>query len=155
MSKQKRIAPLFQRQAAAPVLRARAAAAREKRQGSSPIYVNTLLTIGQALDLARAAGVDVGHEDSLFLRWMDSVHRPGESLGNSRVWIDGIPTDERLPGVSALRLDYSYGERLRKDKYFGNLHLISGYASLRGEDPGEAIVQDARVVKVLAIYKPR
>lgn len=105
----------------------------------------TTYTVGQALEAAAAAAA--GATDDLYIRFDECEYAAGDALPCSRVWIDGDPTDEYLPGTSALRLDYTYAQRTRDYlRYFGHVYLVCGDGGLYGEDVGEAIVRHATVV---------
>lgn len=77
----------------------------------------------------------------------------GDYLPDSRLWIDGDPTDEMIDGVST----YGIGETADADKigkalaamacYFGDrLILVGGTSRAYGEDSGEWIIRNAKCV---------
>lgn len=73
----------------------------------------------------------------------------GETLGNSRVWIDGECTDEELRGISTIKVRTADEleaaiARLRKEYCWENetIVLVGGYEGEHGEDAGEYIIRD-------------
>lgn len=79
----------------------------------------------------------------------------GQSLGNSRVWIDGECTDEELDGISALEVKAD-----TIDAVIANLAgyawadepivLVAGNSRSWGEDAGEIVIPDNICLAVLA-----
>ncbi len=74
--------------------------------------------------------------------------RKGSYLRRSEVYDDGSPTGEFLPGTSCLRLDRDYS-RLNGAYMGDRIAVVSGYSLMEGDDPGEIVVQNARVVAIL------
>ena len=72
----------------------------------------------------------------------------GYDLHNSRVWIDGEETDEWLLGTCAISINCD-GKNV--GHYCGDrVALISGARVGYGEDEGEIILADARIVRWLS-----
>lgn len=112
-------------------------------------------TVRQGLEAFRIAMKNVGEQESYYLRWDPKSYEPGDSLPPSRRWEDGVPTDETLPGTSALNPRYRGFSRLDLETYYrGYLYLVTGEVVGGGEDPGEVIIRDARVVQRLDV-EPR
>ena len=82
------------------------------------------------------------------IRVQDVTFELGEINHVSHVWDDGDDTGEELPGLSCTNvdsIDYIQGE------YFGEyLAVIGGNSYEYGEDIGEVIIKDAKVIAVLA-----
>lgn len=92
---------------------------------------------------------------------VDDPATKGDELPASRVWVDGEPTIETLRGTStfglssARRSDVDRALRamgLRDDArngYYGRvIYIVGGDAREHGEDAGEHILKDAKVVTV-------
>ena len=89
-------------------------------------------------------------DEQLFIRWDERSLRSGDSLPPSREWMNGDPTTGTLSGTSAL--DPGYERFSRGDlhtAYMGDPYLVSGRVVGKGEDAGEVLLTDARVVKRL------
>jgi hypothetical protein len=83
------------------------------------------------------------------IRYDDRAYEPGDILPASRVWDDGEPTAEMLPGTSTLatECDSRYGRQyaaICEHKY-----LVEGRYVSDGYDNGELILADCTVVEVL------
>lgn len=95
--------------------------------------------------------------DTIALRVDDRNYQVGEIMLPSRVWEDGSPTDQTLPGTSGIRVKAG-GELadpaealslLLRDygRVCGRyLYLIGGHYYEWGEDELEVIVKDAEVL---------
>lgn len=97
--------------------------------------------------MAVAEGVR-GEWNHVAFRVLDSAPRVGDVLDASRVWVDGEPTDETLPGTCGLMLAGT--ARLGKI-YSGNVVVVMGaerLADVYTEDAGEIILADPEVVAV-------
>lgn len=80
------------------------------------------------------------------LRVQDVPFELGEISHISHVWDDNEDTGEELSGICATKV-----ERIGKIEYYGNhaALLVSNNAEY-GEDDGELIMEDAKVVMILA-----
>lgn len=70
----------------------------------------------------------------------------GDYLDNSHVWVDGDRTDETLPGTSCLT---PVQDKYTGDAYklvFPHRYLVEGTWAADGEDDGEIILSDCRVI---------
>ena len=71
----------------------------------------------------------------------------GEWLGNSRVWVDGDPTDDELGGICAIKVIAGTAESvlatIRKMYAWGGAQivLVGGYYASYGEDRDEIIIR--------------
>ena len=82
----------------------------------------------------------------------------GQILGNSRVWDDGLATDEELDGTCAYHMPRDAVsiheiendiERFRREGYYGKyVVLIGGFCYEWGEDYNEVVIQNAKVLAV-------
>lgn len=72
----------------------------------------------------------------------------GATPDASRIWIDGTPTDDYLDGVSAVNINGSIDRALRiaADYYGSTVLLVAGFSYSYGEDDGEVVIRDARVL---------
>lgn len=116
------------------------------------------------------AALDDGDYGYYGLR-VEDVSTPGEvgdGLASSRVWVDGVPTDEELDGTSVIGLSKASNgdpDRSEIDKamkmlglsddqglrsgYVGKVvYVVGGTARQYGEDPGEHILRNAEIVAV-------
>lgn len=73
----------------------------------------------------------------------------GETLGSSRVWIDGECTDDELRGISTIKVRSAdevetIVARLRREYCWDSetIVLVGGYEGEWGEDDGEYIIRD-------------
>lgn len=75
----------------------------------------------------------------------------GELDHNSKVWVDGTETDEELDGVSAIDLDApESADSLVGDGYYGEyIALVGGVKYEHGQDLGEVILMDAKVLYII------
>lgn len=80
------------------------------------------------------------------LRVQDVPFEIGETNHISHVWIDNEDTGEELDGICVTRID-----ELGRELYCGDhaAILVSNYAE-GGEDYGELILKDAKVVMILS-----
>lgn len=100
--------------------------------------------------------IEAAEYDHYGLRAHRSTATVGETLGNSRVWIDGECTDEELRGISTIKvrsadeIDAAVA-RLRKEYCWDNetIVLVGGYEGEHGEDDGEYIIRDNVCLGVL------
>lgn len=93
---------------------------------------------------------------------LETVGRAGDSLPQSRIWIDGEPTADFLDGTSTFGIaDSSQSDVSRALKgmglidgasgngYFGKvIYLVGGNRASSGEDPGERVIRDAHIIAV-------
>jgi hypothetical protein len=89
------------------------------------------------------------------LRVDSAEMEPGDLLPPSRVWVDGDPTDDLLPGTSALRIGFALsddlvGRTLRAaGGYLGaRVALVAGRILDDGEDAGEVVLDSPEVIAV-------
>ena len=86
----------------------------------------------------------------LGLRIVDDLPPVGEVLPRSRAWDDGNPTDDLLPGTSALRITARTLELAAA--YMGDYALLVGsHLCMYGDDPDELVMRDAVVLARFAI----
>lgn len=79
----------------------------------------------------------------------------GGSLGKSRVWIDGEPTEEELDGISTIKVtagtvDLAL-EIVRRTYCWSDetIVLVGGYVGAWGDDDGEFVIRDNVCLAVL------
>ena len=79
------------------------------------------------------------------IRMDDKLFVLGETVPNSRIWVDGEPTDQYLDGVSVI------GYPITTDGLYvyDHAYLVEGDAREFGEDDGELILRNARVIAIL------
>lgn len=96
------------------------------------------------------------------LRITENPHKIGETLPPSRVWNDGVPTNDLLSGTSVVQIkqptqegisqalsDAGVGAPGRNGSYFGkNVALVRGDYVGPGEDHGEALFKNASPVAI-------
>lgn len=82
----------------------------------------------------------------------------GQSLGNSRVWVDGDCTDDELDGISAIRVRAGDDiaaviARLRSEYCWADeaIVLVGGYSASHGQDRGEIIILDNICLAILGV----
>ena len=86
------------------------------------------------------------------LRSDDRVYSVGDALPESRVWDNGIPTDEMLGGTCCTGLFHAEDVcsmiefNIREYNHGQPLYLIGGDSCAYGEDAGEIIIPDAHVI---------
>lgn len=81
------------------------------------------------------------------IRVSDNEFTKGEILDNSFVWVDGEVTDEELDGTCAIMLK----DAKLANAYHGSHVAIIGSDSMEyGQDLGEIILRDAKVLEVIA-----
>lgn len=80
----------------------------------------------------------------------------GASLGNSKVWIDGVVTDDELNGISTIKVKTTTDleaavSRLRREYCWADerIVLVGGNTGEWGEDAGEYIISDNVCLAVL------
>jgi hypothetical protein len=91
------------------------------------------------------------------LRCCDDDLIVGDRMPASRVWDDGEPTDEYCPGASCLKVAHDgigpahiLGKLDQLQTYIGTrVYLCGGHYASYGDDPGEIVISDARVVDVI------
>ena len=99
------------------------------------------------------------HDGAVGLRAEDTLHEVGSSLKPSRVWEDGIVTDEVLDGTCAIVIshDWQYNSveeiEANIEKYcdgieaYGKyIYVIAGDLAQAGEDIGEIIIPNAKII---------
>lgn len=111
--------------------------------------------------LAASIGDDAFDNYGIRVEDVDTPAKAGDALPPSRVWVDGEATTEILSGTSVLGV--ASADRAGVDAalkmmglksgthagYFGKvIYLIGGGAKEHGEDPGEVIIRDAKVIAV-------
>lgn len=90
---------------------------------------------------------------------LDDPGKKGDSLPDSRIWVDGEPTGETLNGTSVLGIESvnDVGKGMiamglkdgARGGYFGKVvYLVGGNSREYGEDVGEWILRDAKIVSV-------
>lgn len=81
------------------------------------------------------------------IRVSENEFTEGEILDNSFVWVDGEMTDEELDGTCAIMLK----DAALANSYFGDHVAVIGSDSMEyGDDLGEIILRDAKVLEVIA-----
>lgn len=100
--------------------------------------------------------VAAGEYDHYGVRAHRSACVVGETLGRSRLWIDGECTDSELSGISALKVaDLGKIEaliaRLKSEYCWDNetIVLVGGYTAEWGEDAGEIVIKDNVCLAIL------
>ena len=80
----------------------------------------------------------------------------GVSLGNSKVWIDGVVTDDELNGISTIKVKTTTDleavvSRLQREYCWSDerIVLVGGNTGEWGEDAGEYIISDNVCLAVL------
>lgn len=80
--------------------------------------------------------------------WGVRFDAPGLEVGHtfdaSRVWVDGEPTDEYLPGTCVVPSTHLH-KRCVLD-YPGTAYIVCGNLAAYGEDCGEVILTDCEVM---------
>jgi len=91
-------------------------------------------------------------------RTVDAGHDP---VASSRIWVDGDPTDDFLPGVSVTDVNAKTAKKMHKLEegdsphgyYLGDeVYLIGGNIADRGEDYGELVIRDPVIVDLIRKY---
>lgn len=97
--------------------------------------------------IAKDAAIASWSYDVIGVRVDDQAYRIGDVLPESRIWIDGEPTDGRLAGTSAMSLrsiaDYIDHYPACVGRY---VYLLGGYSEGSGDDEGEIIIGRATVI---------
>lgn len=103
-----------------------------------------------------AAIIEEGEYEHYGVRAHRVAATVGQTLGNSRVWVDGECTDDELRGISTIKVRTaeeaeSAIARLRKEYCWDNetVVLVGGYEGEWGEDAGEFIIRDNICLAVL------
>lgn len=66
---------------------------------------------------------------------------------DSRVWVDGEPTDQTLGGICGIEVVGSALPDMTAYAWLGPVEVIAGYGDyVRGEDDGEVVVPDAEYI---------
>jgi hypothetical protein len=83
------------------------------------------------------------------IRYEETPREVGHMFDNSRVWIDGEPTEEYLEGTSAIieSQDAHTGEQYRA--VFPYKYLVEGRWIADGEDDGEVVLEECTIVEQL------
>ena len=102
----------------------------------------------EMINTAKAVAEELWDEyEKVGIRVQDCPFTLGAMDHVSHVWIDGVDTGEGLPGVCALDLSSSN----LWHEYFGqHVAIIAGNEYSYGDDPGEIILHDAEVVRILS-----
>lgn len=82
------------------------------------------------------------------VRWDEPGLPVGHVFPPSRVWVDGEPTEETLPGTSAIAAKDLQRVVSRMNYYTGQPYIVCGELSLYGEDLGEVILRDCEVIAI-------
>lgn len=84
------------------------------------------------------------------------AYQVGDLTADSRVWVDGDPTDDTLDGTSTVGFRFTADASEiaaaieTAQQYFGGRwYLLGGNSAEYGEDAGEVIIKDAEVVAIL------
>jgi hypothetical protein len=100
--------------------------------------------------------IERGEYEHYGVRAHRSTVAVGETLGNSRVWMDGECTDDELRGISTLKVtadnvDDMIGTLAAAGYIFGDaaVVLVGGFAGEWGEDAGEYIIRDNICLAIL------
>lgn len=90
------------------------------------------------------------------IRLDDEAYEEGDILPVSRVWDNGEPTEDVLDGTSVIGLYWHRMLRSRKAAEalvalypYRHAYLVIGMFGENGEDEGELIIRNAKVVKRL------
>ncbi|MFA4974569.1 MAG: hypothetical protein WC683_18330 [bacterium] len=94
--------------------------------------------------------------DNIAIRAFEPGFNVGDILPNSFVWVDGEIQDEELDGASGIRVR-SEAEIAQKLAYVRStyafadrvIYIIGGNYASWGEDRGEIIIRNARVLRVI------
>lgn len=109
-------------------------------------------SMGQLRDLADHVSKNISRYDYpiLAIRVDSGAQMVGESLPASRVWVDGDQTDDELPGTCGFNVHQMPASYL-DTKYIGTrVILMTGDFWEYGEDDGEIIIRDAKVLAIIA-----
>ncbi len=84
------------------------------------------------------------------IRYDNEVYEIGDYLPCSRVWDDGEITREELGGTSCLTIDQDpyTGERCYGVAY-AHKYVVKGIWITDGNDDGEIVLRDCRVIEIL------
>lgn len=93
--------------------------------------------------------IEAGEYDHYGIRAHRTAASVGQSLGNSRVWVDGECTSDELNGISTLKVRVEDDietiiAKLRKEYCWSNesIVLVGGYSGGWGQDAGEFVIRD-------------
>ncbi len=100
-------------------------------------------TINDMLATAKEIDRDAG------VRLDDKRYKIGEILPESRRLEDGEPTDDMLRGTSVLFYKIRNLSRYHTVYLHNHAYVVTGDVLEDGEDEGEVIMRDAKVIKVL------
>lgn len=84
------------------------------------------------------------------IRYEQTERKEGEYLNASRVWVDSYPTEDMLPGTCCLILEqdkYSGAQYVKAG--FSHKYLVEGIWVADGEDDGEVILDNCKVLEDL------
>lgn len=87
------------------------------------------------------------------LRADNAIYSVGDELPCSRVWVDGIPTEETLNGTSAISIFQKNKRELIKNYGLKYIYLVAGVGSEYGEDEGEEVITRCTVIAILKNLK--
>lgn len=88
-----------------------------------------------------------GDYDFVGIRVQEEEFELGEIAHVSKVWIDGVETEEELDGICVINIK----DIKNASDYFGDhAAIICGDEALCGDDYGELIISDPVVVEIIA-----
>ena len=82
----------------------------------------------------------------------DVDYKVGDFAADSRVWDDGNATDDTLDGTSCIGVNINNIDKSVKlvNSYYGNrVYIVAGNVMEYGEDAGEYIIQNAKVIAII------
>lgn len=82
------------------------------------------------------------------IRVQEEPFELGEISHLSHIWDDGEDTGDELNGICVQKVDTL--DKYHNNYYGNHVAIIAGNTYTYGEDPGEVIIEDAIVVKILA-----
>jgi hypothetical protein len=85
------------------------------------------------------------------IRYEIKKREVGESIPESRIWIDGDETEELLPGTSCLIPVQDKYTGHQYAAYAPNKYLVEGNWEADGFDDGEIILSDCKIVADLSV----
>jgi hypothetical protein len=83
------------------------------------------------------------------IRYDERIFAVGDYIPDSRVWIDGEPTDELLPGTCVLIPVQDQYTGHQYQAVFPHKYLVEGIWVADGEDDGEVVLANCRVLEIL------
>ena len=114
-----------------------------------------LLNLNQAQEIYNR---NVPEGKKYYLRWDDKEYKEGESLPPSRKYVDGELTGKTYKGTSVIDpskiSQLSEQDRERNYYPYDHLYMVEGKPTIKGSDPAEVFLKDAKVVKYLGRNKP-